>query len=210
MTGCAWSSAVVLQCRAAAAQNRLQAFARLCRTRGRQTPPAYHPLTNPHPTQQILTRYSCRCRCVSARNCVSAQTHYFIFAVAVTHILYCAVTIALTLRKVGTGGGPLEGGRQFLRGGVRVLLKLPHVANLLTRCCTWACYHAAAAAAGAVGAGAAADAVAAGAAAAAAERLVRCVLLQVGLWRKWEEAALEEARKSGAGDVKVMYETMSR
>ncbi|KAG2424424.1 hypothetical protein HXX76_014477 [Chlamydomonas incerta] len=62
---------------------------------------------------------------------VQHETHYFIFAVAVTHILYCAVTIALTLRKVG-------------------------------------------------------------------------------LWRKWEEAALEEARKSGAGDVKVMYETMSR
>ncbi|GIM09108.1 hypothetical protein Vretimale_12949 [Volvox reticuliferus] len=33
---------------------------------------------------------------------VQHETHYFIFAVAVTHILYCALTIALTLRKVAT------------------------------------------------------------------------------------------------------------
>ncbi|EFJ49600.1 hypothetical protein VOLCADRAFT_89482 [Volvox carteri f. nagariensis] len=33
---------------------------------------------------------------------VQHETHYFIFAVAVTHILYCAVTIALTLHKVAT------------------------------------------------------------------------------------------------------------
>ncbi|GLC47186.1 hypothetical protein PLESTF_001807400 [Pleodorina starrii] len=33
---------------------------------------------------------------------VQHETHYFIFAVAVTHILYCALTIALTLHKVGT------------------------------------------------------------------------------------------------------------
>ncbi len=31
---------------------------------------------------------------------VQHETHYFIFAVAVTHILYCGVTIWLTLKKV--------------------------------------------------------------------------------------------------------------
>ncbi|GFR49743.1 hypothetical protein Agub_g11900, partial [Astrephomene gubernaculifera] len=61
---------------------------------------------------------------------VQHETHYFIFAVAVTHILYCALTIALTLKKVGT-------------------------------------------------------------------------------WRQWEDAALAEAR-AGAGDVKVMQESVSR
>ncbi|KXZ43622.1 hypothetical protein GPECTOR_85g352 [Gonium pectorale] len=61
---------------------------------------------------------------------VQHETHFFIFAVAVTHILYCAVTIALTLHKVGA-------------------------------------------------------------------------------WKKWEEAAVAQA-KEGAGDVKVMQESLSR
>jgi hypothetical protein len=38
--------------------------------------------------------------CLPACRSLQHETHYFIFAVAVTHIVYCSITIALTLRKV--------------------------------------------------------------------------------------------------------------